>query len=160
MSDAIETYYDGSSEEENDLLELRKEHYRTLRVLQKRAARYGGAVPSDIALAIADAKGQIRAIDEARKGRIRPETAEKLGATGQFNVLAGRINLVSEQLRLSQRTSDEWREVVRQQLASLELSDHEFRRGVRMIFGAIGVALVLVAVAIFGLAGAIFLRLM
>lgn len=165
MPEAIETYYDGSAEEENDLLALRKEHYRTLRVLQRQAATYGGAVPSQIALAIADAKGQIRAIDEARKSRIRPETAEKLGSTGQFAVLAERLNLVSEQIRLMQRASDEWRETTKDALADLATlgaleqlaeSQRTSQRTNRLVFVAIGAVLALLALALLGLAGALW----
>lgn len=156
MSGPIETYYDGSAEEENDLLALRKEHYRTLRVLQRQAATYGGAVPSQIALAIADAKGQIRAIDEARKSRIRPETAERLGSTGQFAVLAERLNLVSEQIRLMQHSSDEWRETTKTALDGLARVQHDSQRINRLVFVAIGAILVLLALALLGLAGALW----
>lgn len=156
MPGPIETYYDGSAEEEADLLALRKEHYRTLRVLQRQAATYGGAVPSQIALAIADAESQIRAIDEARKSRIRPETAEKLGSTGQFAVLAERLNLVSEQIRLMQHSSDEWRESTKAALDSLARVQHDSQRINRLVFVAIGAILVLLAVALLGLAGALW----
>lgn len=110
MAPPIQTYYDGSPEEQQDLLELRKDYYRTLRVLQKQAARYGGAVPAQIAAGIADAESQIRAIDEARKSTIRPETAERLGATGQFSVLTTRLDLLSQQVQFSQKQADEWRD--------------------------------------------------
>ena len=57
MPPPIETYYSGSPEEQQDLLELRKDYYRTLRVLERRAATYGDAgVPAQVATAIADAK--------------------------------------------------------------------------------------------------------
>ncbi len=69
MPPPIQTYYENSPEEQEDLLELRKDYYRTLRSLQRRAARYGDAgVPAPIASAIAEAEANIRAIDEARGG--------------------------------------------------------------------------------------------
>lgn len=152
----IQTYYDGSAEEEADLLALRKDHYRTLRVLQRQAATYGGAVPSQIALAIADAESQIRAIDDARKSRIRPETAERLGATGQFAVLAERINLVSEQIRLMQHSSDEWREATKDALERLADVQHGNQRVNRIVFIAIGAVLIVTLLAMLGLAAALW----
>ncbi len=178
MAPAIQTYYDDSAEEENDLLELRKEHYRTLRVLQKQAAKFGGAVPAQIAAGIADAESQIAAIDEARKARILPETAERLGATGQFTLLAGRLNLLSQQLRQQQQEADRWRESVRESLADLaksqqqiavewrerlgeglgelEKSQADFQRVARMIVQAIGVALFILALALLGIGAALW----
>lgn len=152
----IKTYYDGSAEEEADLLALRKDHYRTLRVLQRQAATYGGAVPSQIALAIADAESQIRAIDDARKSRIRPETAERLGSTGQFAVLAERINLVSEQIRSMQRSADDWRESTKDAIERLADIQHDSQRINRFVFIAIGVILAVIALVLLGLAGAIW----
>lgn len=110
MPPPIQTYYDGSPEEQEDLLELRKAYYETLRKLELQAARFGGAVPSNIAADIADAKANIRAIDEARAGTVSTETAEKLGSTGQFAVLVQRIDLISQQVRLVQKQADEWRD--------------------------------------------------
>lgn len=152
----LQTYYGGSAEEEQDLLELRKAHYDRLHALRLQAARYGDAVPANIAAGIADAESQIRAIDEVRKSAIRPETAERLGATGQFTVLAGRLDLVSQQLRQQQQSADEWREKFAGVLASLAKSQGDFQRTTRMIFQAIGVILVLVAVAMMGLAAALW----
>ena len=79
----VQTYYGGSAEEEQDLLELRKAHYERLHALELQAARFGEAVPASIAAGIADAESQIRAIDEVRAASIRPETAERIGQTGE-----------------------------------------------------------------------------
>ena len=152
----IRTYYDGSPEEDQDLLELRQAHYDRLHALRLQAARFGDAVPSGIAAGIADAESQIRAIDEVRKSAIRPETAERLGATGQFSVLAGRLDLVSQQLRQQQQEAEDWRTKLAGVLASLAKSQGDFQRTTRMIFQAIGVILVLVALVMMGLAAALW----
>lgn len=152
----IRTYYDGSPEEDQDLLELRQAHYDRLHALRLQAARYGDAVPANIAAGIADAESQINAIDEVRRAKIRPETAERMGATGQFTILAGRLDLLSQQMQLSQKQADDWRERIADAIHSLAKSQGDFRRTTRMIFQAIGVILVIVALAMMGLAAALW----
>ncbi len=152
----IRTYYDGSPEEDQDLLELRQAHYDRLHALRLQAARYGDAVPANIAAGIADAESQINAIDEVRRAKIRPETAERMGATGQFTILAGRLDLLSQQMQLSQKQADDWRERIADAIDSLAKSQGDFRRTTRMIFQAIGVILVIVALAMMGLAAALW----
>ena len=152
----IRTYYDGSPEEDQDLLELRQAHYDRLHALRLQAARYGDAVPANIAAGIADAESQINAIDEVRRAKIRPETAERMGATGQFTILAGRLDILSQQMQLSQKQADDWRERIADAIDSLAKSQGDFRRTTRMIFQAIGVILVIVALAMMGLAAALW----
>ncbi len=174
MPPPIQTYYENSPEEQEDLLELRKDYYRTLRSLQRRAARYGDAgVPAPIASAIAEAEANIRAIDEARGGVVSTATAERIGATGQFNILTQRLELLSQQVLLSQKQADEWRDVFRSALDDLaqhqrglasdwhEAIDkgvaavvddlHTFQRTTRMVVGALAAALFVLAL-IFGAA--------
>lgn len=105
----IETYYGNSPDEQSDLLELRKTYYGTLRHLEKQAARYGDAVPPHIAASITEARANIRAIDDKLRSPIASETAQQLGDTGRFSVLAGRLDLLGEQMRLMQTQSDEHR---------------------------------------------------
>ena len=153
----VETYYGGSAEEQNDLLTLRLDYYKTLRALERQAARFGeGGVPAHIATGIADAKANIRAIDEALRSPIEAATAERLGATGQFNVLAMRIDLVSQQIRLSQEQADEWREHLRGGLEDLAEHQRGFQRTTRMIFTAIGIILALLSLALMGLVAALW----
>ncbi len=152
----VQTYYGGSAEEEQDLLELRKAHYERLHALRLQAARFGDAVPANIAAGIADAESQIRAIDDVRKSAIRPETAERLGATGQFSVLASRLDQVSQQLRQQQQEADAWRERLAAGLASLATSQQGFQRTTRMIFQAIGAILFLLALAMIGIGAALW----
>ena len=152
----LQLYYGGSPEEDQDLLELRKAHYDRLQALRLQAARFGDAVPATIAAGIADAESQIRAIDDVRKAAIRPETAERLGATGQFSVLAERLDLVSKQLRQQQKEADDWRERLAAGLASLATSQQGFQRTTRMIFQAIGVALFILALALLGIGAALW----
>lgn len=179
MPPPIETYYSGSPEEQQDLLELRKDYYRTLRVLERRAATYGDAgVPAQVATAIADAKANIRAIDEALRSPIDSSTAERLGATGQFNVLAVRLDLLSQQVRLSQDQADEWRATFRATLDDLAddqrakaaewrealnvgfkaLTDQQsiFQRVTRNMFQAIGAVLFILALTLIGLGAALW----
>jgi len=152
----IQTYYDGSPEEDQDLLELRKAHYDRLHALRLQAARFGDAVPANIAAGIADAESQINAIDEVRKAKIRPETAERLGATGQFTVLAGRLDLVSQQLRQQQQEAEDWRTKLAGGLASLAEHHADFQRTTRMIFQAIGAILFILALALIGIGAALW----
>ncbi len=156
MPPPIQTYYDGSPEEDQDLLELRKAHYDRLHALRLQAARFGDAVPANIAAGIADAESQINAIDEVRKAKIRPETAERLGATGQFTVLAGRLDLVSQQLRQQQQEAEDWRTKLAGGLEDLAEHQRGFQRTTRMIFTAIGIILALLSLALMGLAAALW----
>ena len=156
MPPPIQTYYDGSPEEDQDLLELRKAHYDRLHALRLQAARFGDAVPANIAAGIADAESQINAIDEVRKAKIRPETAERLGVTGQFTVLAGRLDLVSQQLRQQQQESEDWRTKLAAGLASLAEHHADFQRTTRMIFQAIGAILFILALALIGIGAALW----
>lgn len=187
MPPPIKTYYGASPEEQEDLLELRKTHYTTLRELEKQAARYGGAVPAHIATGIAEAEANIRAIDEAMRSPIEAATAEKLGATGQFSVLALRIDLLMEQQRTAQTESERWRLHLVEQIQNLnsEIAEEtkrwhgnlveqvkgihsvieaetdkwrEVQRGNWILFLAIGVLLLFVVAAIIGLAIVISLR--
>lgn len=135
---------------------MRQAHYDRLHALRLQAARYGDAVPANIAAGIADAESQINAIDEVRRAKIRPETAERMGATGQFTILAGRLDLLSQQMQLSQKQADDWRERIADAIDSLAKSQGDFRRTTRMIFQAIGVILVIVALAMMGLAAALW----
>lgn len=197
----IETYYGNSSDEHNDLLELRKVHYDTLHELRLQAARYGGAVPSHIATGIKEAEASIRAIDDKLRSPIDSTTVQQLGDTGRFAVVTGRLDHLAEQIRLMQAQSDEWRvhrreeqlattradrrerqkltrqvaQVVKQvgaleglqkQVGALEerqdKEDHARAQGQkfqRMLLVVIGVALLLVAVAVWVLVAAVVARL-
>lgn len=159
----IATYYGNSPDEQRDLLELRKTHYETLRYLERQAARYGDAVPVHIAAGIKEAEASIRAIDDKLRSPIDTATAKQLGTTGQFSVLALRLDHLAEQMRTMQTQSDDWREaehISRVDWRDAELAARQYAQRVnRMIFTAIGVVLLLLALAILGLAAAIFVRL-
>ena len=99
---------------------------------------------------------QIRAIDEVRAASIRPETAERIGQTGQFSVLTSRLDLLSQQLRQQQTEADKWREWLAAGLASLADAQDTFQRTTRMIFQAIGVALFILALALLGIGAALW----
>ena len=147
----IETYYGNSPDEQADLLALRKTYYDTLRHLERQAARYGDAVPPQVALGITEAHANIRAIDDKLRSPIDSATAKHLGDTGRFSVLALRLDHLAEQLRMMQTQSDDWRE------AELD-ARQEGQRINRMIFTGIGVALALLALALMGLAAVLLAR--
>ncbi len=147
----VATYYGNSPDEQADLLELRRAHYETLRHLEKQAARYGDAVPVHIAAGIKEAEASIRAIDDKLRSPIDTATAQRLGTTGQFSVLALRLDHLAEQMRTMQTQSDDWREAERQ-------ARQDAQRINRMIFTAIGVVLLVLALTLIGLAAAIVFR--
>ena len=147
----VTTYYGNSPDEQADLLELRRAHYETLRHLEKQAARYGDAVPVHIAAGIKEAEASIRAIDDKLRSPIDTATAQRLGTTGQFSVLALRLDHLAEQMRTMQTQSDDWREAERQ-------ARQDAQRINRMIFTAIGVVLLVLALTLIGLAAAIVFR--
>lgn len=147
----VTTYYGNSPDEQRDLLELRRAHYETLRHLEKQAARYGDAVPVHIAAGIKEAEASIRAIDDKLRSPIDTATAQRLGTTGQFSVLALRLDHLAEQMRTMQTQSDDWREAERQ-------ARQDAQRINRMIFTAIGVVLLVLALTLIGLAAAIVFR--
>jgi len=148
----VTTYYGNSPDEQRDLLELRRAHYETLRHLEKQAARYGDAVPVHIAAGIKEAEASIRAIDDKLRSPIDTATVQRLGTTGQFSVLALRLDHLAEQMRSMQTQSDDWREAEGQ-------ARQDAQRVNRMIFSAIGIVLLVLALAIMGLAAAILVRL-
>ena len=147
----VATYYGNSPDEQADLLELRRAHYETLRHLEKQAARYGDAVPVHIAAGIKEAEASSRAIDDKLRSPIDTATAQRLGTTGQFSVLALRLDHLAEQMRTMQTQSDDWREAERQ-------ARQDAQRINRMIFTAIGVVLLVLALTLIGLAAAIVFR--
>ena len=147
----VATYYGNSPDEQADLLELRRGHYEPLRHLEKQAARYGDAVPVHIAAGIKEAEASIRAIDDKLRSPIDTATAQRLGTTGQFSVLALRLDHLAEQMRTMQTQSDDWREAERQ-------ARQDAQRINRMIFTAIGVVLLVLALTLIGLAAAIVFR--
>ena len=59
-------------------------------------------------------------------------------------------------MQLSQKQADDWRERIADAIDSLAKSQGDFRRTTRMIFQAIGVILVIVALAMMGLAAALW----
>ncbi len=103
-------YYGNSPEEQDNLNELLRAHKDTLHELLLQAARYGGVVPSQIALGIKQAEANIRAIEEQQNSPIDDETVDGLGDKGRFKVVTRRLDLIGDQIRLMQRQSDESRE--------------------------------------------------
>ncbi len=105
-------YYGNSPQDQDDLNELLRAHKDTLHELRLQAARFGGAVPSHIALGIKQAEANIRTIEEQQNSPIDDETADGLGDKGRFKVVTRRLDLIGDQIRLMQRQSDESREQV------------------------------------------------
>ncbi len=159
----VATYYGNSPDEQADLLELRRAHYETLRHLEKQAARYGDAVPVHIAAGIKEAEASIRAIDDKLRSPIDTATAQRLGTTGQFSVLALRLDHLAEQMRTMQTQSDDWRTAEHESRDTWRTDERQARQDAqrinRMIFTAIGIVLFVLSLAIMGLAAAILVRL-